>query len=68
MTIFPRFGKSLVGKTNFSGLITELLQKGQILTNNFVVKTIFLFSFILIYFFYSEFGYEKIIVIKTFLI
>lgn len=51
MIIFPRFEKSLVGKTNFSELITELLQKGQILTNNFMVKTIFSFSFILIYFF-----------------
>ena len=32
-------------------LITELLQKPQILTDNFVIKNILLFTFIPIYFF-----------------
>ena len=31
--IFQRFGKCLAGNTYFSALITELLQKVQILTN-----------------------------------
>ena len=40
MIIFPRFGKYLARNTDFSALITELLQRVQILPNNFAIKNI----------------------------
>ena len=45
MIIFPRFGKYLARNTDFSALITELLQRVQILPNNFAIKNILPFTF-----------------------
>ena len=69
MMIFPRFGKCLVGNATFSALINKLLQKAQILTNNFLIKNIFLFTFISIYFCFTvNLDIKNIAVIKAFLI